>query len=243
MAEWKYCVVGNIAKEHINTNGNTGTRTITFPEGRKVYISRDFWRAPDEVTAMGLDQSNSKYVLQRIPLNHLENIRCQKVSDPSITELMHNDTGYDCLWWKNTSGYYLDAQIYAEALQTLSSPFHEPDAEWLFVSDDGSTLFLCPYAGRAWETGKQIIASCDNYSHPYMNGYCWSSMVKYYLRSIKSSRLIHGLEIDPKEHVCIFQAQEPDSEAIVQLSNILRKDVSLLPAWIIESQFDDWDDW
>ncbi len=243
MAEWKYCVVGNIAKEHINTNGNTRNRTITFPEGRKVYISRELRRAPDTVTVLGLNLSENEYVLERVPLFQLENIRCQKISSPDITAFMCDQTSHFRKWWDNSEEDHFDALIYAGTLQALSSPFDEPEAEWLYIPDDGSTLLLCPYVGRAWEVGKQIIASYGNYSHPYMNGYCWSSMIKYYLRSKNASQLLHEMEISPEEHVCVFHAHSPNNEAIRQLAIILRSDITLLPEWLIKSDFDEWDDW
>lgn len=125
-----------------------------------------------------------------------------------------------------------------------SSAVHDdPDGEWLSLSDDGCALTLYPYVGKAWEIGKQIQALYYPENRPYMNGYCWSSMVKYYLRSIDSSRLLYDIEILPEEHECVFRTQKSNTGSVRQLSEILRKDITLLPNWIKKSQFDEWDNW
>ncbi len=38
----KYCVIGNIVKEHIDEEGIVRHGTLPFPGGRKVYISTRF---------------------------------------------------------------------------------------------------------------------------------------------------------------------------------------------------------
>lgn len=241
MVKWRYCVAANIINEHIDNEGIARNGTIVFPPGRKVYLSKRLWRSPNEVTVMGLNRFKSKYVLERVPLAHIENIRCQKVFKPRVTELMCDDFEHHDMWWDNTDEDCLDAQMYVSAVHTISSSDINSDDEWLFVTDDCCTMSLYPYAGKAWEVGQQIQALY--YNRPYMNGYCWSSMVKYYLKSKKASHLLNEIEVYPKEHVCIFRAQKPNGDKIRQLSDIIRNDVTLLPRWLVDSQFDEWDDW
>ena len=68
-------------------------------------------------------------------------------------------------------------------------------------------------------------------------------MVKYYLKSKNAVHLLNEIDVFPKEHVCIFRAQKPNEDKIRQLSDIIRNDVTLLPTWLVDSQFDEWDDW
>ncbi len=241
MGKWRYCVAANIVNERIDDEGISRHGTIVFPPGRKVYLSKRLWRSPNEVTVMGLNRFKSKYVLERVPLAHIENIRSQKVFKPRVTELMCDDFEHHDMWWDNTDWDRLDAQMFVSAIHTISLSGENADMEWLFISDDCSTLSLYPYTGKAWEVGQQIQALYDN--RPYMNGYCWSSLVKYYLKSTNFIHLLKDIEMFPKEHVCVFRTQESNEEPIRLLSDTLRSDINLLPAWSIESQFDEWDDW
>ena len=70
-----------------------------------------------------------------------------------------------------------------------------------------------------------------------------TSLVKYYLKSINAIDLLKDVEILPKEYACVFRAQEQNGVTICRLSDTLRRNVNLLPAWSTEAQFDDWDDW
>lgn len=124
-----------------------------------------------------------------------------------------------------------------------SALYDNPHAEWLSLSDDGCSLTLYPYVGKAWEVGKQIQALYYPQNRPYMNGYCWSSIVKYYLRSIDSNHLLYDMEMFPREHACVFRAKNSNEKNVYQLSEILRRDIDLLPEWIVESKFDEWEDW
>ena len=241
LKKWRYCVAGNIINERVDEDGIARNGTVVFPPGRKVYLSKRLWRPPDEVTVMGLNRFKSKYVLERVPLVHIENIRCQKVFKPRVTELMCDDIEHHDMWWGSTGEDYLDAQMFVFAIQTISSSVNNPDAEWLFVSDDGTTLSLYPYAGKAWEVGRQIQSLYDD--RPYMNGYCWSSIIKYYLKSINSIPLLENIEMFPREHVCAFNTQTSNREGIRRLLEILRNNIIQIPAWLIESRFDEWDDW
>lgn len=241
MVKWRYCVAANIINEHIDDEGIARNGSIVFSPGRKVYLSKRLWRSPNEVTVMSLNRFKSKYVLERVPLTHIENVRSQKVFKPRVTELMCDDIEHPDMWWDNTDGDRLDAQMFVSAVHTISSSSDNSDTEWLFISDDYSTLSLYPYTGKAWEVGQQIQAQYDY--RPYMNGYCWSSLVKYYLKSLNAIHFLKDVEILPKEYVCSFRAQGSNRTTISRLSDTLRRNVDLLPAWSAEIQFDDWDDW
>ncbi len=103
MGEWikpgmmKYCVIGNIVKEHVDENGILRHGTASFPGGRKVYISKDLWE--DSVFVLGLNRYKSRYVYDRIPLDRIESIRYSKTFKPRVLELMENNSEFLNTWW------------------------------------------------------------------------------------------------------------------------------------------------
>ena len=95
----KYCVIGNIVKEHDDEDGKRRYGTACFPGGRKVYISRRLWEN-EEVTVMGLNRFMNKYALERVPLALIDNIRFSKTFNTHVLELMRNDYfESEDMWW------------------------------------------------------------------------------------------------------------------------------------------------
>ena len=93
----KYCVVGNIVRQHLDENGITRCGTAAFPGGRKVYISRRLWR--QGVVVIGLNRYKSSYPTEIVPLVLIENIRASKTFSPKIIDLMRNDSECPEMWW------------------------------------------------------------------------------------------------------------------------------------------------
>ena len=186
---------------------------------------------------MKFDRFTRKHSLERASLSDLEDIRFQKETRLSVVELMGDDNEYRGMWWSHREKDYLDVKAYAYALRTLYSPCDD----WLHVSEDGCSLALYPYTGKAWDVGKQITEEHNRYL--YMNGYCWSSMLKYYLRSSHFSLQGNGIEMLPKEYACFFCAQNSSGGAIQALADTLRNAAPTLPSWVHETEFDEWDDW
>ena len=114
----KYCVVGNIVMEHLDENGITRYGTVPFPGGRKVYISRRLWE-DEEVTVTGLNRFKSKYILEKIPLAWIENIRFSKTFDPRVLELMENNIEHRDMWWLYKEEDKKGAEEYAQILQRV----------------------------------------------------------------------------------------------------------------------------
>lgn len=114
----KYCVIGNIVK-HPDENGVIRYGTVTFPGGRKVYISRRLWK--DEVTVMGLNRFKSRYVLKKIPLAWIENIRFSKTFDPLVLELMTNTDEFPDMWWRYKEEDKTGAMEYSRLLNRLKA--------------------------------------------------------------------------------------------------------------------------
>ena len=119
----KYCVIGNIVMEHPDENGVIRYGTAPFPGGRKIYISRRLWE--NEVTVMGLNRFKSRYVLERVPLAWIENIRFSKTFEPRVLELMANTIEYQDMWWGYKEEDKKGAMDYAQLLNRVKSGDHE----------------------------------------------------------------------------------------------------------------------
>ncbi len=99
--EWKYCVVGNIVKTHIDDAGILRNGTPAYRGGAKVYLCGKYWSPLLEtITVIGLSRGKHFYV-HDVPANLIENVRCSRVYNPAIVELMDDWEFHDC-WWQNT---------------------------------------------------------------------------------------------------------------------------------------------
>ncbi len=115
----KYCVIGNIAMEHSDENGITRHGTVSFPGGRKVYISRRLWDDRDAV--IGLSRYKSRYVIETVPLAWIENIRSAKTFDPKVLELMTNTEELPDMWWLYKEEDKIGTAEYAQLLNRVKS--------------------------------------------------------------------------------------------------------------------------
>ncbi|MBQ7647414.1 MAG: hypothetical protein IJS94_09105 [Clostridia bacterium] len=115
----KYCVIGNIAREHTDGNGVIRYGTASFPGGRKVYISRRLW--DDGVTVMGLNRFKSRYTLEKIPLAWIDNIRFSKTFEPRVLELMTNDIESADMWWRYREEDKTGTMEYAALLNRIKN--------------------------------------------------------------------------------------------------------------------------
>ncbi len=125
----KYCVVGNIAKKHVDENGVTRYGTAAFPGGRKVYISRRLW-GDETVTVMGLNRFLNKYTRECVPLALIENIRFSKTFKKRVLELMAYDTEYHDMWWSYKEEDRNGAEEYARILQRVKDGDKEALAQY-----------------------------------------------------------------------------------------------------------------
>ena len=89
MINWTYCVVGNIKNTHFDDNGTLRYGTSAFTGGTKVYLSGRLWdRDRDNINALGLSRGKELQVIWT-DVSHIENVRCQKVFNPAILEIMN----------------------------------------------------------------------------------------------------------------------------------------------------------
>lgn len=116
----KYCVIGNIVKERTDEAGIIRHGTVEFPGGRKVYISRRLW-IDGEVTVLGLSRFKSEYILERVPLIWIDNIRAAKSFSRRVLDLMRNDTEHQNMWWLYKEEDRLGAAEYAKVLNLVKA--------------------------------------------------------------------------------------------------------------------------
>lgn len=115
----KYCVIGNIVKEHSGKDGITRYGTASFPGGRKVYISRRLWE--NEVVVLGLNRYKSRYVKECVPLAWIENIRFSKTFNTKVLERMTNTDEFPDMWWLYREKDRIGAAEYAKILNRIKS--------------------------------------------------------------------------------------------------------------------------
>lgn len=116
----KYCVIGNIVKERTDDAGIVRHGTVEFPGGRKVYISRRLW-IDGEVTVMGLSRFKSEYILERVPLIWIDNIRASKSFSPRVLELMTNNVEQHDMWWLYKEEDKIGSAEYARILNQVKA--------------------------------------------------------------------------------------------------------------------------
>lgn len=116
----KYCVIGNIVKEHIDENGIIRYGTASFPGGRKVYISRRLWKTGAVV--MGLNRFKNRYSEEVVPLEYMDNIRFSKTFEPRVLKLMNDFVfeGSDA-WWGYKKEDMIGAMEYADMLNRIKA--------------------------------------------------------------------------------------------------------------------------
>lgn len=116
----KYCVIGNIVKKRIDEKGETKYGVAVFPGGRKVYISRNLEN--NEVVVMGLNRFKSRYSLEWVPLDCIENIRPSRTFKPRVIELSFDYEGeYQSLWFRYKAEDKIAVEEYARILNRLKA--------------------------------------------------------------------------------------------------------------------------
>lgn len=121
----KYCVIGNIVKEHSEENGIIRHGTASFPGGRKVYISRRLC-LDGVVLVLGLNRFNCRNVFETVPLAWIENIRASKTFQPQILELMRNTDEFPEMWFLYNEEDRLEVKEYAQVLNLAKNGKPEP---------------------------------------------------------------------------------------------------------------------
>ncbi len=110
---WKYCAIGNIAKERIDETGQRWNGTPAFPGGRKVYLQGKYWDPKQEfITVIGLSRGR-RYQVIDVPVELISNVRLSRTYRWNILEIMDNWEFFD-RWWGNTPKDREEVQAFVE---------------------------------------------------------------------------------------------------------------------------------
>ena len=100
---WKFCVIGNIKKQHTDENGNFFYGTPAFTGGTKVYLCGKYWNETSPtIGVIGLNRRGKHFQFHEVPVNLIENVRTHRVYNPTVLELMNHWEYYED-WWHDTS--------------------------------------------------------------------------------------------------------------------------------------------
>ena len=115
--KWRFCVVRNIVKSHLDEESIERYGTKAFTGGTKVYIGGKYMTADQkEFGVIGLNRFG-KYVTERVPIHLIENIRWQAVFKPTVIEIMDSLERADGWpWWGRTASEKRELKALAEAL-------------------------------------------------------------------------------------------------------------------------------
>ena len=99
---WKYCVVGNIVKTHIDEDGVCRYGTPAFTGGTKVYLCGKLWNeTSDTIEVLGLSRAKRWYV-ETVKTCLIEHVRWQRTFKPSALKMMDHWEHHTC-WWHDTN--------------------------------------------------------------------------------------------------------------------------------------------
>lgn len=97
---WRFCVVGNIKKQHLSEEQIVLYGTKAFAGGAKVYISDKTLGLNDGmVSVIGLNRFR-RYAVERVQIDLIENVRLQRVFKPGVLAVMDSLVATDGWRWK-----------------------------------------------------------------------------------------------------------------------------------------------
>ena len=99
--KFKYCVVGNIVKTHIDSDGTLRYGTSEYTGGTRVFLCGKFWTISDkEIEVIGLTRGK-EYQVHKVPVNLIENVRSSRTFKPWILSIMDNWEFWN-EWWHDS---------------------------------------------------------------------------------------------------------------------------------------------
>ena len=101
---WRFGVVGNIVRQHLDDEGIIRYGTKAFCGGTKVYIDGKHWNNDNEtVEVIGLNRFR-RYAIESVPVELIENVRCQRIYKPTVLDIMASVENCDgWFWWGKTA--------------------------------------------------------------------------------------------------------------------------------------------
>ncbi len=112
--KWKYCVVGNIVKSHVDENGILRFGTAAFTGGTKVYIYGKYWLPEDKtIKVLGLNRRGRKWQVHTVPVKLIESVRCSRAYNPAVLKFMNNWESIDG-WWHESEEDKTDTYAFVQ---------------------------------------------------------------------------------------------------------------------------------
>ena len=122
--QWTYCVAGNIKKMHFDDNGTLRYGTHEFTGGTKVYLSGRLWdRTCDHINVLGRNRGKKLQVVWT-DISLVENVRCQKVFNSAVLEIMNNFE-FCAGWWGKSKKEKADAEAFVQWWNRKLRPIDE----------------------------------------------------------------------------------------------------------------------
>ena len=113
---WRFGVVGNIVKQHLDNEGIIRYGTKAFTGGTKVYIDGKGWSPDrDAVSVIGLNRFR-RYAIESVPVSLIENVRTQRIYKPTVLEILdHEEAVEGWTWWKRTAADRKATEMFVNA--------------------------------------------------------------------------------------------------------------------------------
>ena len=95
----RFCVVGNVSKQHKGEDGKTYYGTKAFKGGTKIYIYSTYWyEGKKDIAVIALNRFG-RFIFESVPVDLIENVRVKTVFEPKVLELMEADEVCEGMEW------------------------------------------------------------------------------------------------------------------------------------------------
>lgn len=117
--DWRFCVMGNIRRSHIGEDGCEHYGSKAFSGGTKVYLDGRL-RQPSDGSFSVIGRNRfGRYVVERVSLSLIENIRAGRVFQPQVLDLMWKLERLDgWVWWGRSSADRRDTERFVREWQS-----------------------------------------------------------------------------------------------------------------------------
>lgn len=112
---WRFGVVANITRSHLDENGELRYGTKAFTSGTKVYLGGKNWdKENPEIGVIGRNRFG-RIVVEGVPISLLENVRTQRIYKPQVLKIMEYLEELDgWAWWKRTVADRKDTELFVK---------------------------------------------------------------------------------------------------------------------------------
>ena len=104
LKEWRFGVVGNITKSHLDEDGQLRYGTKAFTPGTKVFLGGKYWDSSRDVIGVIGQNRFGRMITEAVPVELIENVRTQIIRHPQVLDIIDYEEsmeGWD--WWQRTA--------------------------------------------------------------------------------------------------------------------------------------------